>query len=523
MNLIKNRRRSVFACGFYVLASLCLQLANSVAQTSNAPTAVVTLPSLGRIHISGITVYDADTALLYAAGYVREHHGIYNVPSAAAAIQYLYREHGYFLAEALVFTDAGTGFPHIMIDEGVISAIEVFGVEETIGRQVASYFQHLINGHPVTKPEFERALMLASDLSGVVVRAEIRHDGAGKRIVTLHVTAARNRVMTVADYGPRQNTASATLMGEAYSQIVPGDMIRLSIGGSRHFDASDNGINLALAYRFPLGNDGTYGEILTANTRYGRDLSGDLADSRYQSGRNFIALIGHPFLRNIHEFFYGFVEYDHAELDAGSTGTNNDASQAIRLSAYYSSVGHEFGTFRAGLSLTGGVADTQHAGPIDDQFWHLRAGAGLVLHLDPPNGDYSLRIEGMGQLTSAALPATEKFYLGDRDRMRGYNIATALGDSGAAGTIELSRYFSIEGDFFKAASPSVFFDTGIVQSNVAYPTKYSSKTLASTGIATRLFLRDNFNLSGWVALPLVEDDRDSYMKPAAYIRLTKVW
>lgn len=524
MSSIFKDHRTIGLCVAFLL---CFQLIGTGALAQrlqgNSQGVTVTLPSLGQVRVSGTTVYDPEAALLYAAGYIREHHGLYTVPAIAAAIQYLYREHGYFLAEALISTDPDTGRPHILIDEGVISGIEVFGAEGEIGRKVSAYFQHLIDGHPITKPEFERALMLASDLSGVVLSSEIRHDGAGKRIVTLHVNIVRHRVMAIADYGPRQNAASATLMGEAYSQVMPGDMIRLNIGGSRHFDANNNGLNVAVAYRFPIGNDGTYGEILAANTRYGRDLSGNLSDSRFQDGKNFIALVGHPFRRNIHEFFYGLVEYDYADLDSGPAGTSSDSSQAIRLSIYYSSVGNSFGTFRGGLSVTGGVADTQATGRVDDQFWHLRAGAGLVIHLDPPNGDYSLRIEGMGQVTGAALPATEKFYLGDRNRMRGYNIATTLGDSGFAGTVEVSRYIAIEQEFFKAISPAIFFDVGIAQSNTAYPTQYSSKTLASTGIAARLFLRDNFTLSGWLALPLVEDGRDSYMNPAAYIRLTKVW
>ena len=422
-------------------------------------------PSLGQVHVSGATVFDAQAALLYASGYIAEHHGTLNIQGVAAAIQYLYRENGYFLAETLVATDPGTGRPYILVEEGVISGIEVFGAEEDIGRKVASYFQHLLNGHPVTLAEFERALMLASDLSGLAVRSEILNDAGGGKKVILHVAAARHHVMAVADYGPRQNAASLTLTGEAYSQITSGDMIRISLGGARHFENTDHGLNFAVAYRFPVGHDGTYAEMLAANTRYGRDLSGNLSDSRFQDGKNFIALLGHPFLRNIHEFLYGFIEYDYAELDAGKYGTSNDASQAMRLSFYYSSIGHSFGTFRAGATITGGVAEAQNGRQVNDQFWHVRGGAGLVLHLDPPQGDYSLRIEGMGQLTSAALPATEKFYLGDRDRMRGYNIGTILGDSGFAGTVELSRYIAIEEQTIKAVSPAVFFDAGIVQSN----------------------------------------------------------
>lgn len=147
----------------------------------------------------------------------------------------------------------------------------------------------------------------------------------------------------------------------------------------------------------------------------------------------------------------------------------------------------------------------------------------MVLHLDQPKGDYSLRIEGMGQFTNSALPATEKFHLGDRDRMRGYNIATTLGDTGVAGTVELARYIGIEKGILEAISPSVFLDAGMAKTTDDATNRGPGRNLASAGVATRVFLRDNLTLNGWVALPLSKDGHGSRMSPAGYVRLTKVW
>ena len=480
-------------------------------------------PAFGAFHVSGMTVFDPQAALLYAAGYVQQHHAVASPQAVAGAIQYLYRESGYFLAEALVLVEPSTGRPHIVVEEGVFSGIDVYGVEEAMGRRIASYFRPLLAGNPATQAEFERALMLARDLSGVVVRSEIRHDGAGKRRLAIHAGAARHRFMAQADHGPRANASSIALTGEFYSQATPGDMARISVGGTRDFETRNHGVNLSATYRLPVGAHGTYGEFLLANTRYGRDIAGSLSDSRFQEGRNFIALLGHPFLRNIHEFLYGLVEFDHAELDAGPGGTSNDASQAVRVSTYYSSIGNAFGTVRGGATISAGVAETRSAGLVDDQFWHARAGAGVVLHLDQPKGDHALRIEGMGQFTNSALPATEKFYLGDRDRMRGYNMATTLGDTGVAGTVELSRHVSIEKAIIEAISPSVFLDAGMAKTTDDATNRGPGRNLASVGIATRVFLRDNLTLNGWLALPLSEDGSGSRMSPAGYVRLTKVW
>lgn len=129
----------------------------------------------------------------------------------------------------------------------------------------------------------------------------------------------------------------------------------------------------------------------------------------------------------------------------------------------------------------------------------------------------------MGQFTNSALPATEKFYLGDRDRMRGYHIATALGDTGVAGTIELARYIGIEKGILEAISPSAFLDAGRARTTDDATNRGPGRNLASVGVATRVFLRDNLTLNGWIALPLSEDGNGSRMDPAGYVRLTKVW
>ncbi|WP_198374385.1 ShlB/FhaC/HecB family hemolysin secretion/activation protein [Neoroseomonas rubea] len=497
-----------------------------------APAQQVQVNSL---ELHGNTLYDTATLLAFAGGLVQQQQGQVTLPALAAAIERLYREDDYFLASATPVFDPATGHSHIEIDEGGLRRIEVLGVEERIGQRIADYFRPILTGAPLRMADFERSLMLAGDLSGVQLRAEFRIDPANNQnVLVVHATARRWRVSAMVDNTPRQQSGNAYLSAELYSGLMAGDMARVIVGGSGETDWSGAGFNFAGFYRFPVGDAGTYVEVFGANTVYGRDVEGNLTDRRQSRGISAVALVGHPVVRDIHQFLYVFAEYAYGEIDYGDSAVGRDRSSAGRLMAYYTNVEDSFATVRAGVSATLGSADSTRSPFVDSTFWHVRAVGGVVVPLRRIDDGLALRIEGYAQATSSSLPETERFYLGDRDRMRGYNIATLTGDSGAMGSVELSRYFAVEGSLLQAIMPSVFFDAGIVQRNNDLPVMpsgnaasqrvgYSSKVLASTGVAARLFLAENFVLSGWVGLPLSEDGRDSYLSPAAYIRLTKTW
>jgi len=49
-----------------------------------------------------------------------------------------------------VLVEPSTGRPHIVVEEGIVSGIDVFGVEDAMGRRIASYFRPLMGGTPAT-------------------------------------------------------------------------------------------------------------------------------------------------------------------------------------------------------------------------------------------------------------------------------------------------------------------------------------------------------------------------------------
>lgn len=527
MGIITGLRGALTGIGLIgsLVAGLALQAGPARAQ--DARWADVT-------RVTGVTLYEPASLVDFAAGYVQSQHAEVTPEGLAAAVERLYHEDGYFLARVEAGQDEMTGLPVLMVDEGGVNRLAVLGVENRMAQRIASYLRPILDGQPVRLEAFERAISLAGDLSGVQIRSEFRTDAAtGEPVLQVHAQAIRSRVYALLDNTPRVGAANAYLTGEVYSLLTPGDMARVILGGTTDQDSGRSGVNVAGYYRLQVGDRGTYAEVFAANTIFGRDLSGTLTDSRHQRGLSLIGLVGHPFIRNFHEFFYGFVEFDFTEIDYGQAGVRNEASRAVRGSLYYSRTDESFGSLRGGMTASLGRTERSWNPNVAESFFHLRGAVGAVLPLGDPGQGFALQMRAAGQIASGTLPETERFYLGDRERLRGYTVATVTGDTGALTTLDLSRYLNVGSRFVQAVVPSIFFDAGVVYRGRDYSVVpkqgragrigASSLVLASAGVAARIFLADGFVLSGWVGMPLVDDGRGATHSPGAYVRLTKAW
>ncbi len=515
-----------------ILASSALPV---TAAAQRAPAAMARPPAAEATpELHGVTIYDRDTLLGYAGGVVQQE-GTSGLAAMAGVIQRLYHEDGWFLARARAFEDSASGRRGIVVDEGGVRRIEVVGVEPPMGNRIAGYLVPVLDGTPLKLDAYERALMLAGDLSGVALRSEFVPDPVtGEYRLVVHAQQRRYSVAVLADNVPRANAVDAFVSGEAYSLLTPGDLTRVVVGATSRTNSSDAGLNGAVFYRVPIGNDGLYAEAFASNLVYTRDFEGNTVERRQQRGEFYGVVLGYPVRRQIDESLYLLLEADHRAIDVDGSDIGGDRSSAIRLSAYYTSYDIQAPAFRAGLTLSVGTAYSSWNPNVDSSFWHLRAVAGAVLRLGDPSLGYALRLEGYAKYSPDTLPETERMYLGDRERMRGYALGTATGDSGAIGTIEFSRYIPVNWSFVEAVTPSVFLDAGAVYRNNDYAIAppgtplpgtigKSSVGLASAGVAWNAQLSRGFNFSGWIGVPLVDDGTDVQFKPAAYVRLTKAW
>ena len=479
--------------------------------------------------ISGATVYDREQLWAYISTHAVNSGHINDAEAIAASIEQLYREDGYFLARVEVRRDPRQNLVEFAIREGRVSTIAIEGFEPPVVAKLQTYFDQAVGGGPVRLDKFERAVALAGDLAGVAVRTEFADDAQdGSSTLKVVGRAIKQRGGLTVDNPPRRlgKSASVFLTQEVYSTFTGGDMLRIGLAGNKVFRHDDKTLYGGVHYRAPFGGLGSYFELFAGNSLARRNFNGTLEDSS-QHGLNAIALVGHPVIRDLHQFLFVLAEIDYLRGKTVASG-GNLASQASvsRGSLVYGLMQDGGGTMVTGMTVSVGRAHQdplQGFLPVDRNFWHVRAGFGWLRPLDAIIPELALRTEVIGQFTSSRLPEVEKFYLGDRHRMRGYNFAEFEASAGATGTFELSRHFGFGGSSLVGMTPYTFVDVGVVRLRDQIGIGKIDRGLVSVGFGAKASAFNRVALNSWLAFPLSRNAAGKTPAPAAYVSLSTYW
>lgn len=156
----------------------------------------------------------------------------------------------------------------------------------------------------------------------------------------------------------------------------------------------------------------------------------------------------------------------------------------------------------------------------EDHYWLVRAHASRLQLLGSfrdtsANGLWSLYLRASGQYSPTALVSAEQFAVGGHGTVRGYKERQFLGDSGAAGTVEL-RSPVVMGLFDRRASGGsapldrwqavLFADAGWYDLQDAYGGKDDHDFLLGAGPGLRLVLGEHWQGRCDVGFPLERDD-----------------
>jgi hemolysin activation/secretion protein len=479
--------------------------------------------------IQGATVYGRDEIWAYAANQAAAETGQFRADAIAAAIQQLYRQDGYFLATVTYRADPRSGAVTFVVNEGRIGHVEIQGVDDWIAAAIHGRIVAALGAGPVRLAEFERGLMLAGDLAGIQVRSELEENAAsGAHVLKLSASAARQRGALTIDNPPRRfgRTISASLSQQFFSTLVPGDMLRFNVAGSRVFRENDGALYGGAYYRMPLTPNGAYAEVYGGNTIARRDLSGTLEDTQ-QRGLNLVGLVGYPLIRDAHQFLYLLLEFEHIKARSRSnTLAYTSSASALRPMLVYSHAWADGASSKLVLTgSTGWTDDTAFPGQRrpDRNFWHVRGHIGHVQPLDGVNPGLAIRFEAAAQFTGARLPSVETFFLGDRNRLRGYRFAEFEGDSGVTATAELSQHINVGQAGIRAVRPYAFVDAGMIRSRSIANGRRDDHVLYSAGGGLRFDFTAPVTLQGWIGAPLSRGASGKVQPPAAYVSLSTYW
>ncbi|WP_271952815.1 hypothetical protein, partial [Ruegeria faecimaris] len=181
--------------------------------------------------VSGVTVYDTDELLTFAGQLAFDRSGRITAVDVASTITQIYREDGYFLAEAWPGPDGQS----IIVDEGRIQTIEIEGVDTRTFQTLEKIFQPLTTSYPITLKRFERAVMLAEDIPDLELSTELDYpDQAGARLRVLGEPLRKQAGSATLDNPPRElgEALSFYVVQEFYSTLTVGDMLRFEGSGN---------------------------------------------------------------------------------------------------------------------------------------------------------------------------------------------------------------------------------------------------------------------------------------------------
>ncbi|WP_170357388.1 ShlB/FhaC/HecB family hemolysin secretion/activation protein [Ruegeria arenilitoris] len=475
--------------------------------------------------VSGVTVYDTDELLTFAGQLAFDRSGRITAADVASTITQIYREDGYFLAEAWPGPDGQS----IVVDEGRIQTIEIEGVDTRTFQTLEKIFRPLTTAYPITLKQFERAVMLAEDIPDLDVSTELDYpDQAGARLRVLGEPLRKQAGSATLDNPPRElgEALSFYVVQEFYSTLTVGDLLRFEGSGNYNWDKDDeHSLWGAVTYRTPLNSDGLYGEVFYGNINAKRDLSGEFARTDVD-GENFTVALGYPVIRDVAHYGYLLLDYRLSEADSVSGGVplSSDAG-VVGLTYLYGQNYPKGQTLEAGLTLSFGNNNTTDANfdDGDSSFWHLRGGIGYESPLTSLSPNTAWRTEIWGQFTTDRLPSVEEYFLGDRYALRGYRFDEVDGDSGISAIFEVSHSYFPRSQSIHRLTPFAFFDVGYISNNDPASFEVESATLASTGLGLDIEFKQNLFLSGYVGVPLRDGPLTDSGDPGAYLALTTSW
>ncbi|MCJ8189834.1 ShlB/FhaC/HecB family hemolysin secretion/activation protein [Sphingomicrobium aestuariivivum] len=491
----------------------------SAALLAPLPAPPASLPDHG-IAVEGVTRYDADHLVHYAIQHIREAGETLTDHHLVEAVEILYREDGYFLAEATAYQRDGQWV--LRVNEGRIDEIRIDGLDDDAARAIAERFTPLVGIDAPKQQDFDRRFLLADDLAGIDLRASLQHEGGDGAVLELHGTQRGPTFLVSLDtINIAPGTGGRLVLDSAVTSLLStGDQLQATAVGTLE---PDDGVGLAgiLRYLTPLGSSGTFLEA-RAGTAFGeRDIGTIRVDSTLE-GKQAAIGIGHALVRKPGAFLMmiGEAEYRDAESRLGSSDFQS-SSRALRA---FLVGGHtaDNGTFvEAELAASIGVSDDASLvapGEDDAGFAHLNGVIGLAL---PLGGKSQVQVELAGQLAFDDLPALERYYAGHQPSLRGYGLGEAVGDDAAIGALSLDHLLEDGSD--AQLSVFTFLEAGAFRQRANRLSAGDDYRLASTGAGVRAHISSGWGFESWLAVPLADGPRSDAGNLAIYARISKAF
>lgn len=312
-------------------------------------------------------------------------------------------------------------------------------------------------------------MMLVNDLSDVSARYTLAEARPGHYRLLVKNQPTPSQTSLQYDFLPTREFERnrLTLEHREHGLLTGGDLLRLT-GIVVDGDGAPAQHGGGIFYRRPLGASGLYGSINLADLRSRVELLGQ--EGRQFDGQSVSLVMGYPLTRDVHGYRYLIGELQRTEEDL--EGFPNDNRVDLGRVVYAHKIaGADAGLYDASVALTSG---SNRDSGIND-FSHLRAGLGKIWPIHNWRRGAHLEAEMLLQVADGQVPASEQFYLGSTQSLRGYAYAAESGDEGVIGQLELGFGLQKPPSWLYSFSHGVFLDAGAVRSKEGSSLSQSSR------------------------------------------------
>ena len=479
--------------------------------------------TLQDLKLEGVTAYsDAELKKVYG-GVLGQNISLADLYKIAADLTAKYRNDGYILTQIVVppqTIEGGTA--RLQVVEGTIDRVTVQGDEASEGKALGlmrNYASHIGgNNGPLNAKDLERTLLLINDLPGVSARSVIAPSTAKPGAADLTIMIERDpfdAFVGLDNYGSRYLGRWEASAGGSINSGVFHNNERISgqVVYAPHGPLFDHELGFVSgSYWTPIGSYGTNLELTYSYTITEPGL--ELRDFDVKGRSHYASLVvKHPFIRSRDVNLTGRVLLDgrNVESENNIPDDREDNIRALRAGGRLEFADTVFSggvntvdiEFAKGLDILGasndGDADlTRPDG--DPQFFKVEA---ELQRLQRLSSDFNLLLGIKGQLSNAALLASEEFGVGGSSYGRGFDPSEITGEDGVAGKVELQWNPAWETTWMTGSQVFGFWDAGKVWNDDVVPDDV--ETLASAGLGFRADLVYDVQTELYVAVPLTRD------------------
>lgn len=463
------------------------------------------------IQITGNTLFDTPTLQALVADAQGKNLTLSQLGELAARITDYYRSHGYPLARAIIPAQTiQSGIVRVEIIEARYGKISLDNRSRANDPLLQATLSPLQSGQAIGQTALDHALLLLSDIPGVVVAATLRPGetvGTSDLLVDTKPGPAVTGNVVLDNYGNRY-TGRARIGGTVnlINSLHLGDV--LSVNGL----SSGGGLNYGrIAYESLLNGRGTRMGGAYSALRY---ALGDTLASLDAHGTAQVASLWakQPLVRSRDVNLYGQIQYDRLKLrdhiDASVIRTDrhldnwtaslaSDARDTL-LSGAVTAWNLGWTTGRVGFDDA--AAQSTDAGSVKTQgsFSKWNANLARLQSLSPKDGLY---LAFSGQWASTNLDPSQKMTAGGPYTVRAYDMGAVSGDTGYLGTIEFRHNLGTawQGQWQAVA----FVDSAHVTVNKnTWVAGTNSATLSGAGVGLNWAGADQWTARAYIATPI---------------------